>query len=389
MPRTPRGSLVSHFPTFYPRRMRSGAIQGSSGTALNQNLVLFNDAQDGSYLVVWDLSVCVAAPTNMSPTTPIASGGGGLGGGLGGARRPITFVGATSASNAAASTLSLPLPAGVINGDTLISFILGSVDSFTPLAGWNRIANPIDGGNLMDRWSPQMQGGGAFSKVANNEQGPYGWSWPSTAFPAGALLAFRNVDPTVIDTARDTTLQASVTTLTSPALTTTVANDYVVTCFAVTSNPSGTTSFSGAPGDRTQDANIAAVNASNMGIWAGHAALGAAGAVAAESITLSQSSEGAGLQLALKPTSSSPGAGGPGGAPVVGDTGALPGLLLITQGTSNVIGPYIFLTGAGLWRWQHDFPFVAIPPGGTYVVNLTGDCAGWDVSWMWEVVKGI
>jgi hypothetical protein len=70
MARRPKGSIVQSVPSFYPRRMQ-GAGNGQVASPGNNPCVgLYNNATDGSWLVVWEFQAAVSLPS-ATPTSNI------------------------------------------------------------------------------------------------------------------------------------------------------------------------------------------------------------------------------------------------------------------------------------------------------------------------------
>jgi len=127
----------------------------------------------------------------------------------------------------ATSTVTLPKPSGVVNGNALVAtFTADNLPTATAPAGWTQIV------------APQSIGSGArlFSYLhvvtdAAAEPAFYTWGLSSSQKWGGTLAAFHNVDPvnpldTTVATVTDATYTRS--TLTVPAVTTQTAGAMVV-----------------------------------------------------------------------------------------------------------------------------------------------------------------
>jgi hypothetical protein len=80
----------------------------------------------------------------------------------------------------------------------------------------------------------------------------------------------------------------------------------------------------------------------------------------------------------------------PRGYPLVGASGSPPGAFWDNLTPSGLTTPaYQFMDDARVWQWQHDWPFAAIPPRFSYVVELFGDTSGWSFSCVWEATRDI
>lgn len=60
--RHPRGTIVHSIPSFNPRRMLGAANGQAASSGHNPAIGLFNNATDGSWLVVWDFQAGIQLP---------------------------------------------------------------------------------------------------------------------------------------------------------------------------------------------------------------------------------------------------------------------------------------------------------------------------------------
>jgi hypothetical protein len=76
MARTPKGSVVRFDPDWWPRQMQYGA-QGLNLSLADsfQDAILYNNATDGTYLVVWDMTVQIPSGAGTPPASSFASWG--------------------------------------------------------------------------------------------------------------------------------------------------------------------------------------------------------------------------------------------------------------------------------------------------------------------------
>lgn len=80
-----------------------------------------------------------------------------------------------------------------------------------------------------------------------------------------------------------------------------------------------------------------------------------------------------------------PGLSQPAGYNVTGAAQQLPGFFWDNTTPNGLTTPaYQFMDDARVWQWPHDYPFAAIQPGWSFVVELFGDTAGWSFSCVWE-----
>lgn len=96
MRKPPKGTIVQHWPTFRPGRMMAGFSDVNlAGASSLQDMILYNNATDGTSLAVWDAMVTCETGVTFTPNTfsvgfgvgvrPIAGAGALQGPTLGGA----------------------------------------------------------------------------------------------------------------------------------------------------------------------------------------------------------------------------------------------------------------------------------------------------------------
>ena len=206
----------------------------------------------------------------------------------------IAVSNTTTGSNAA--TIAVTKPAGVIANDVLIAQIRDTqgtgVTIATP-AGWTKIIQTNNSSNF---------GQAIYYKVATgSEPASYSWSVSPSDKLGGSILAFRGVSTsTPIDVFAGQSTAGKQTSVTAPSLTTTVANAMLVALYGA---DSGGPAFT-LPGTLTL-AYSSGGNAS-LGVSgaAGYAIKASAGATGTFVATMTQSMEGVGHLLALKPGTS-------------------------------------------------------------------------------------
>lgn len=213
----------------------------------------------------------------------------------------ITLRGSSSA-NSTGTSVSVTMPAGVVQNDVMIAVIAkqgNTADAAAP-SGWTL----IDGADLAGTTD---RNGTVFYKVAGaGEAGPYSFTLGAGTTHAGAVIvAFAGVNPsTPFDVAPGTIqVNASSTTVTAAAITNVNANAAIVMCGMLAGsnrNYSGWTTTS--PGALTEIAENGTGNTSDGAragaAWALKATVSSTGNGTA---TLSGSERNGGILLALRP----------------------------------------------------------------------------------------
>lgn len=74
MARKPKGSIIQPLPSWNFRNMAAGSITGGTGAATFEDLGLFNSAKDGSWMVIWDLTIAVSPFLGTTTTIPSVIG---------------------------------------------------------------------------------------------------------------------------------------------------------------------------------------------------------------------------------------------------------------------------------------------------------------------------
>jgi hypothetical protein len=137
----------------------------------------------------------------------------------------IVFKSSSTAGNmGTTATLAIPKPVGAVAGDFLIAQVtVRDNPTITAPAGWTLVRS--------DTKSPGLKQA-IYWRVAGAELGPYTWTFSSTQFASGGIIAYTGVDPSnPINASSGNT--GNSTTLTALAVTTTVSDAMVVGFFGI------------------------------------------------------------------------------------------------------------------------------------------------------------
>ncbi|MGH2699559.1 MAG: Ig-like domain-containing protein, partial [Actinomycetota bacterium] len=143
-----------------------------------------------------------------------------------GAPTDISFVAASSAANATATTLSIDRPAGVAAGDVMLASIdVRGKPQVTPPVGWTLIRSDVNGSALkLETY---------YRSAGSSEPASYTWTFPVERGAAGGIAAFSGVDTGAPVDASGGQVNASSTLITAPSITTTVPDTMLVGSFAI------------------------------------------------------------------------------------------------------------------------------------------------------------
>lgn len=140
----------------------------------------------------------------------------------------ISFRAAGVVHNFTGSTvLTLQKPTGTLQDDVMIAVISvrgGTGTTITPPAGWTLI-NSNDSTTVLKS--------SVYRKTAGSgESGPYVFTFSSSQKASGVISSYSGVDISAPVDVHSSQVNASSTTMTSPAVTTTVANTWVIAAFS-------------------------------------------------------------------------------------------------------------------------------------------------------------
>ncbi|MCF6737730.1 hypothetical protein E9565_21690, partial [Blastococcus sp. KM273129] len=224
----------------------------------------------------------------VSVTTPADGGGDGGGGGTG-----AVTAGATSAagSSTAVTSVAVPRPAGLADGDVLIAEI--TADNAPTVgaapAGWSTVVSPLS------TYGARMF---VYYKVvadASAEPAQYGWTLSSAQKWNAAISSYRGVDgASPFDGAASTSVSTTArSTVAVPEVTTTVAGAMVVGGVGVNSGSASITE----PTGWTEAVEAGGVQTAELA----HVARPAVGATGTATWRLSKSIQAVGWMRALRP----------------------------------------------------------------------------------------
>jgi hypothetical protein len=137
----------------------------------------------------------------------------------------IVFKASSTAGNMGmTASLAIPKPVGAVAGDFLLAQVtVRDNPTITAPAGWTFVR--------ADMRSPGLKQA-IYWRVAGAEPGPYTWTFSSTQFASGGIVAYAGVDPSnPIDDSSGNT--GNSTTLTALAVTTSVSDAMVVGFFGI------------------------------------------------------------------------------------------------------------------------------------------------------------
>jgi hypothetical protein len=223
-------------------------------------------------------------------------------------------------------SISINAPAGVVPGDVLVATVAKSgAEALTTPAGWTRSDSVLD--------NSTMYLGLYWRIAAGGDPASFAWTWAggTSRYAAGGITAYIDVDN---DNPVDGHASAGVSGTTSfpaPTVTTTFANDMIITAHAVNANNSNWTP----PAGMAERLDLVAGSGSFVSIEQNDVLQAVPGATGAKTATSAVSGGGGGITLALKPGRTL----GTGTVDVTSPTGAV--LSTATFGTT----PVTFATG--------------------------------------------
>src|SRR5438876_8156695 len=275
---------------------------------------------------------------NASETTSYSTGGGGGGGSIttnlpivirgrcaGGYNGASSGGGANQCGSGGQNTLTIGRPAGVVSGDLLVAAIsVRSANPSTP-SGWTLVwcgnSGSSSGGSTCPVSSTVSLA--VYWKVAGASEPSTYSGWTTTQKAAGVITAYYNVNTsTPIDVQNGTGYTSSVTSLSTPSITTAVANTMLVASFGAAdgTDPAFGTSVASMPAGMTDEWDKNGSVSSGSASGAAHGAMFDAiqdsiGATGQKTVTMSSSAVGVAHLLALKPATATVATSSGGSAP--------------------------------------------------------------------------
>lgn len=214
------------------------------------------------------------------------------------AEAAIAFRSATTTNNTTScntQSVTVNVPAGTTNGDVMVVGVQygGSTQMTTP-AGWTLI-------NHVNNSFSTTQNLTTFYRVASSEPASYTWTMPSLVCWITAAGSYSGVDNSTPINAQTTVGVTTGTSLVANAVTTTMANDTIVTIFA---GYNGTSTTWTPPAGQTErvDSNNTSVRSIELND-SNQASVGSSGTFTA---TASVSNYGANATIALKTANTVP-----------------------------------------------------------------------------------
>src|SRR5437867_66693 len=273
--------------------------------------------------------------TGESTTYTTGGGGGGSittnlpivvrGRGAGGYNGASSGGGANQCGSGGQSTLTIGKPVGVVNGDLLVAAIsVRSANPSTP-SGWTLVwcgnSGSSSGGSTCPVSSTVSLA--VYWKVAGASEPSTYSGWTTTQKAAGVITAYYNVNTsTPIDVQNGTGYTSSVTSLSTPSITTAVANTMLVASFGAAdgTDPAFGTSVASMPAGMTDEWDKNGSVSSGSASGAAHGAMFDAiqdsiGATGQKTVTMSSSAVGVAHLLALKPATATVATSSGGSAP--------------------------------------------------------------------------
>src|SRR5437667_345138 len=233
--------------------------------------------------------------------------------------------GANQCGSGGQNTLTIGRPAGVVSGDLLVAAIsVRSANPSTP-SGWTLVwcgnSGSSSGGSTCPVSSTVSLA--VYWKVAGASEPSTYSGWTTTQKAAGVITAYYNVNTsTPIDVQNGTGYTSSVTSLSTPSITTAVANTMLVASFGAAdgTDPAFGTSVASMPAGMTDEWDKNGSVSSGSASGAAHGAMFDAiqdsiGATGQKTVTMSSSAVGVAHLLALKPATATVGTSSGGSAP--------------------------------------------------------------------------
>lgn len=214
------------------------------------------------------------------------------------AEAAIAFRSATTTNNTTScntQSVTVNVPAGTVNGDVMVVGVQygGSTQMTTP-SGWTLI-------NHVNNSFSTTQNLTTFYRVASSEPASYTWTMPSLVCWITAAASYSGVNNSTPVDAQTIVGVTTGTSLVANAVTTTMANDTIVTIFA---GYNGTSTTWTPPGGQTErvDSNNTSVRSIELNDST-QASVGSSGSFTA---TASVSNYGANATIALKTANTAP-----------------------------------------------------------------------------------
>ncbi len=203
----------------------------------------------------------------------------------------IAFRSAANGANTGGSSVVLPQPTGTTLGDVLVAAVaVRGVPAMTPPSGWSAVQTDARGTTYEQVVFVHVVGG--------SEPSSYTFTFSVAGTAVGTIAAYSGVDNANPVDAHGGQVTSSSATITAPSLTTSVANDELVACFAIT----GKTTI-GTAGGMLERTEVVSPQAATSKLTASldDQADPTAGPTGSRTATAAASGHGIGQMVALKP----------------------------------------------------------------------------------------
>lgn len=210
-----------------------------------------------------------------------------------------TFRSAATAANGAAPTsLTVTKPAGVVDTDVMVAFVVISADQTINVApvGWT----------LLDSKNTGVAAGDCrhyvYYRVASSEGANYLWGFTAGADCAAVILAYSGVNATPINVAGSRLMASSTLTHVAPSVLPTSANTVTITAFGVNPFINGDTTFTtpaGLTAEGEADPGAGTTNRAVVKVF--DASTPTAVATGDQTTTVSNSAKGVAFTVTLSP----------------------------------------------------------------------------------------
>lgn len=374
--RKPHQGVISQpLPAFFPQRM--GVVSTAWSNASTSQYTpagLYNNANDGSFLVVWGAEMMIApsgsAPATYTPEIDLTISTGTV------INVAPAFVAVNGQLNNSTTHDIVPMPNGVTAGMVLVAITSnpGQSGVQTPPAGWVAIN------------SRQTLGAGtiySWYKVAGaNEPATYTWEDTQSNNLIGAIAAYTGVDT---GTPPDSFANGSAASANQTSTAVTMTRSGCMGICAYFHQSAGISYVNGPVAMNTRDTRgrqlIADINLATP-------------TLPAETAVVASSDNGVNLSFGLRPAAIPTVLSAP--QPLVAGYRVPWGQLYVgTQAVAQVGTPYYkalagvgpMTTSAGVWRWPYPYPLAVLPPGAALLANLTLVSNAW-LSFTYEVTAG-
>jgi len=369
-----QGVITQAIPGFYPDRMGVISLNWSNTVVNNYSPAgLYNNAADGSSLVVWSAEGQIqptgATPATFDPTLLFAVGPNAAKSTL------LRCVGALSNHINGTTLFPNPVPPGTSGDQLLITEIAWGplLGNPTPPAGWTLINT--------GQYSINTENQSYYKWSNGAEPDHYDWPFSGSTWVSAVTAAYQGVDPTTpiyLSDNRDNVSNAAATapiTFAVPGCMAVATYGYDLGASSISSTPAGMT-VRGSP----DSSLLCDILLTGTGI-------------AAQTLAFSSSAHWADTIFGIRPSQRTFTLAA--AQPLIAGFRAPWGQsIALAQGAAAFGTPYyrapcasgVPTTSAGRWQWPHEYPFAVLAPGQALLVNLT-QVSSASLSLIYEVTK--